>query len=51
MLISKEITCVTDASERGFIHHASITILGASITIWLMLQNKKTSFESETGSV
>lgn len=30
MLISKEITCVTDASKRGFIHHASITILGAS---------------------
>ena len=28
MLISKEITCVIDASKRGFIHHASLTILG-----------------------
>lgn len=51
MLISKEITCVTDASKRGFIHHASLTILGVSLTILLMLQNKKASFEIEIGSV
>lgn len=51
MLISKEITCVTDATKREFIHHASLTILGVSLTILLILQNKKTSFESETGSV
>ena len=51
MLISKEITCVTDASKRGFIHHASLTIFGVSLTILLIQQNKKASFEFETGSV
>ena len=51
MLISNEITCVTDATKRGFIHHASLTILGVSLTILPMLQNKKASFEIETGSV
>lgn len=51
MLIYKGITCVTDASKRGFIHHASLTILGVSLTILLMLQNKKASFKIETGSV
>lgn len=36
MLIPKEITCVADASKRGFIYHASLTILGVSITILLI---------------
>lgn len=51
ILISKEIICVIDTSKRGFIHHASLTILGVSLTILLILQNKKTSFEIEASFI
>ena len=51
MLISKEITCVTDASKRGFIHHASLTISASSLTILAMVYCKKASFAIEAGFI
>ena len=41
MLISIDIACVTDASKRGFIHHASLTILGYPSRFCLYSKTKR----------